>query len=64
VAGVLLDANPVDPRGREVPLQLVSRRYVEMQQHFDRIGPQGRRMMRLTASTQNCLDWWPARAGV
>ena len=63
-AGVLLDADPVDPRGREVPLQLVSPRYVQMQWHFDRIGPCGRRMMRLTASTQICLDWWPGRAGL
>jgi len=63
-AGVLLDDDPVDSRGCEVPLQLVSPRYVEMQQHFDRIGPAGRRMMRLTASTQICLDWWPGRAGL
>ncbi|MCW2760317.1 MAG: glutamate--cysteine ligase [Marmoricola sp.] len=63
-AGVLLDADPVDQSGREVPLQLVSPRYVEMQRHFDRIGPDGRRMMRLTASTQICLDWWPGRAGL
>ncbi len=63
-ASVLLDEGPVDPRGHQVPLQLVSPRYVEMQQHFDRIGPDGRRMMRLTASTQICLDWWPGRAGL
>jgi glutamate--cysteine ligase len=63
-AGVLLDPGPVDPRGHDVPLQLGSRRYIEMQQHFDRIGPDGRRMMRLTASTQICLDWWPGRVGL
>ena len=64
-AGVLLDAtHRMDDRGRAVPLQLTSRRYTEMQQHFDRIGPAGRTMMRLTASTQVCLDWWPGRAGL
>jgi glutamate--cysteine ligase len=35
-----------------------------MQAHFDTIGPAGRRMMRCTASTQVCLDWWPGRAGL
>ena len=48
----------------EVPLQLDSPRYVAMQRHFDTIGPAGRRMMRRTASTQVCLDWWPGRAGL
>ena len=62
--GVLLDAEPVDPRFPDaVPLQLTSPRYVGMQRHFDRIGPCGRRMMRQTASTQVCLDWWSGRAG-
>ena len=32
--------------------------------HFDTIGPAGRRMMRCTASTQVCLDWWPGAAGI
>ena len=35
-----------------------------MQRHFDSIGPAGRRMMRRTASTQVCLDWWPGGAGL
>jgi gamma-glutamylcysteine synthetase len=62
--GVLLDADPVDRRSSdEVPLQLTSPRYLGMQRHFDRIGPAGRRMMRRTASTQVCLDWWPGEAG-
>jgi glutamate--cysteine ligase len=61
-AGILLEATPVD--SRPVPRQLDSRRYVEMERHFDRIGPAGRRMMRRTASTQVCLDWWPGRAGL
>ena len=34
-----------------------------MQRHFDAIGPAGRRMMRCTAATQVCLDWWPGAAG-
>ncbi|MFI6675635.1 glutamate-cysteine ligase family protein [Kribbella sp. NPDC050470] len=57
-------ALPVDPRPEhEVPLQLTTPRYVAMHRHFDSIGPAGRRMMRRTASTQVCLDWWPGRAG-
>ncbi|WP_374458089.1 glutamate-cysteine ligase family protein [Nocardioides sp.] len=63
--GVQLWAEPLDPRPvEEVPLQLVSPRYLAMQRHFDTIGPAGRRMMRTTASTQVCLDWWPGRAGL
>jgi len=62
--GVRLSAEPVDPRAEgEVPLRLSSPRYLRMQEHFDTIGPAGRRMMRRTASTQVCLDWWPGRAG-
>src|SRR5262249_44358230 len=63
-AGIDIHALPVDPRpaGR-IPLQLTTPRYVAMQRHFDTIGPAGRRMMRCTASTQVCLDWWPGRAG-
>ncbi|MFC9693826.1 glutamate-cysteine ligase family protein [Kribbella sp. NPDC056951] len=58
-------ALPVDPRPEhEVPLQLTSPRYVAMHRHFDSIGPAGRRMMRRTASTQLCLDWWPGQAGL
>jgi glutamate--cysteine ligase len=61
-AGIELHAAPVDDRA--VPRQLSDRRYVEMQRHFDQIGPAGRRMMRRTASTQVCLDWWPGAAGL
>jgi gamma-glutamylcysteine synthetase len=61
-AGIELDSAPVDDR--PVPRQLASRRYVEMERHFDRIGSAGRRMMRRTASTQVCLDWWPGAAGL
>src|SRR3954447_16841633 len=63
-AGVLLDAVPADPRSpADVPRQLGTGRYVAMERHFDAIGPAGRRMMRQTASTQVCLDWWPGEAG-
>ncbi|RZU15643.1 glutamate--cysteine ligase [Kribbella rubisoli] len=61
--GIGLLTIPVDPR-TDVPLQLTSERYVAMQRHFDTIGPAGRRMMRRTASTQICLDWWPGAAGI
>lgn len=63
--GIELLESPVDPRAEAaVPLQLNSARYLSMQAHFDRIGPAGRRMMRRTASTQVCLDWWPGGAGL
>ncbi len=63
--GIRLLATPVDRRPDvAVPLQLTSDRYVAMQRHFDAIGPSGRRMMRQTASTQACLDWWPGRTGL
>jgi glutamate--cysteine ligase len=61
-AGVLLEPRATDDR--DVPLQLHSPRYLAMQAHFDTIGPAGRRMMRQTASTQVCLDWWPGTAGL
>ena len=64
-AGIRLESSPVDVRPEsEVPLQLDSPRYVAMQRHFDTIGPAGRRMMRRTASTQVCLDWWAGGAGL
>ncbi|GAA1560618.1 glutamate-cysteine ligase family protein [Kribbella lupini] len=63
-AGIRIDAVPCDPRPEsQVPLQLTAPRYAAMQRHFDTIGPAGRRMMRRTASTQVCLDWWPGPAG-
>ncbi len=62
--GIRLLAEPVDTRAEhDVPLRLRSARYLRMQAHFDTVGPAGRRMMRRTASTQVCLDWWPGRAG-
>ena len=64
-AHITIYALPIDPRPEhEVPLQLTSPRYIAMHRHFDAIGPAGRRMMRRTASTQICLDWWPGQAGV
>jgi gamma-glutamylcysteine synthetase len=64
-AGLTLSSEPVDDRPHhDVPLRLHSPRYVAMQRHFDAIGPAGRRMMRRTASTQVCLDWWPGEAGL
>ncbi len=63
--GVELDAVAVDPRGAQaVPLQLDRPRYLAMQDRFDEVGAAGRRMMRLTASTQVCLDWAPGTAGL
>jgi gamma-glutamylcysteine synthetase len=63
-ADIRTDAFPVDSRPeQQVPLQLTTPRYVAMQRHFDTLGPAGRRMMRRTASTQVCLDWWPGVAG-
>jgi len=64
-AGIRIGFGPVDPRPEaDVPLQLTSARYVAMQAHFDTIGPSGRRMMRRTASTQVCLDWWSGLEGL
>lgn len=63
-AGVVLAARPVRDVDPATPRYLRSARYDAMERHFDTIGPAGRRMMRGTASTQPCLDWWtgPARA--
>ena len=64
VRGIVLDATPVRDRDLAVPRFLHSPRYVAMERHFDTVGPAGRRMMRATASTQICLDWWPGPAGI
>jgi glutamate--cysteine ligase len=47
----------------DVPLTLQTPRYLSMQQLFDRHGDSGRRMMRLTASLQVCVDLLPGNAG-
>jgi glutamate--cysteine ligase len=48
----------------DVPLRTLSPRYLAMQAEFDRVGPNGRRMMRLTASLQICVDLLPGQDGV
>jgi glutamate--cysteine ligase len=57
---VLLDA-AVSPWHEvdEVGLQTDQPRYRAMQSRFDAVGPDGRRMMRLTASLQVCVDLDP-----
>lgn len=47
----------------QVPLRTPSPRYRAMQRIFDQAGPDGRRMMRLTASLQICVDLLPGPAG-
>jgi glutamate--cysteine ligase len=46
-----------------VPLRMPTPRYRALQRMFDEAGPNGRRMMRLTASLQICVDLLPGRAG-
>ncbi len=48
----------------DVPLRTPTPRYMAMQAEFDRYGPNGRRMMRLTASLQVTVDLLPGRAGM
>ena len=62
-SGIELLDDAVDHRP-EVPRRLRSPRYDAMEKHFDSIGPAGRVMMRRTASTQVCLDWWPGDEGI
>lgn len=52
------------PTLAHVPLAVASPRYLAMQRLFDRVGPDGRRMMRLTASLQICVDLLPGRPGI
>jgi glutamate--cysteine ligase len=47
----------------EVPLRTPTPRYLAMQRVFDQVGPDGRRMMRLTASLQVSVDLLPGPAG-
>jgi glutamate--cysteine ligase len=63
--GVRLEAAGLNPYHscEDVPLWLRTPRYLAMQKAFDEIGPDGRRMMRLTASLQITIDLLPGRAG-
>ena len=61
--GIELLDDAVDTRPA-VPRRLRSPRYDAMERHFDSIGPAGRVMMRRTASTQVCVDWWPGQEGI
>jgi glutamate--cysteine ligase len=47
----------------DVPLRTPTPRYLAMQRLFDRVGDDGRRMMRLTASLQISVDLLPGAAG-
>lgn len=60
-AGIELAAAGMHPTAgtEEVGLQRPTARYSAMQDHFDRIGPAGRQMMRTTASLQVCVDLLP-----
>ena len=63
--GIRLEAVGLNPyhSAAEVPLRLRTPRYLAMQAMFDKAGPDGRRMMRLTASLQISIDLLPGRAG-
>jgi glutamate--cysteine ligase len=56
--GVRLEAAGTNPYHctTEIPLRTPSPRYLAMQDAFDRVGPHGRQMMRLTASLQIAVD--------
>lgn len=64
-AGVELIAAGTDPHHscEQVPLQVPNARYRALQHALDEHGLDGRRMMRLTASLQVCVDLLPGRAG-
>lgn len=64
--GVHLAAVGLDPwRSPErLGLQLGGDRYVDMDRHFDRIGPAGRRFMRQSAGLQVCVDLRPGAEGL
>jgi len=62
--GIAICARPVRGQEPNTPRYLRSPRYDAMERHFDAVGRAGRRMMRSTASTQVCLDWWAGREGI
>jgi glutamate--cysteine ligase len=63
--GVALQLVGVDPLREwfDVPLRTPSPRYLEMQELFDAVGQDGRRMMRTTAALQICIDVHPGSVG-
>jgi glutamate--cysteine ligase len=63
--GVRLEAVGTNPYHScaQVPLRTPTPRYLAMQEEFDRLGPDGRRMMRLTAALQITVDLLPGPAG-
>jgi glutamate--cysteine ligase len=63
--GVRLEAVGTNPYHScaQVPLRTPTPRYRAMQRMFDRAGPDGRRMMRLTASLQISVDLLPGSYG-
>ena len=63
--GIRLEAVGLNPYHScaDVSLHLPTPRYLAMQRAFDEVGPDGRRMMRLTASLQIAVDLLPGRAG-
>lgn len=62
--GAGLELVGTHPSRATVPLAVASPRYLAMQEMFDRLGPDGRRMMRSTASLQICVDLMPGRDGI
>jgi glutamate--cysteine ligase len=64
--GIRLEAAGLNPYHSlaDVPLRLPTPRYLAMQRAFDEVGPDGRRMMRLTASLQIAVDLLAGRAGL
>jgi glutamate--cysteine ligase len=64
-AGIELIGAGTDPHHscEQVPLQVPNARYRALQHALDEYGPDGRRMMRLTASLQVCVDLLPGRPG-
>jgi glutamate--cysteine ligase len=64
--GVRLEAVGTNPYHScaDVPLRSRTSRYLAMQNEFDQNGPDGRRMMRLTASLQIAVDLLPGAAGI
>jgi glutamate--cysteine ligase len=63
--GIRLEAVGTNPYHccAEVPLRTPTPRYLALQREFDRSGPHGRRMMRLTAALQISVDLLPGPAG-